>query len=448
MYKVSAYNCFQPWHDGLYIAFNARSGAVGLLTNENYGTYNSLVGKLSNGGQDNLSPEEKTLLGQLQYGRFVIEADEEELESLKFEHRYSRFESGSLGLTIAPTMACNMACQYCFEENKRGKMSAAVVETLIDFVEKRAPGLLRVDINWYGGEPLLAMDIIEDITLSVMDLGKEHKFKYSASMISNGYLLTRENVDKLRELRVSMVQVTLDGPAEIHDKKRPLKNGQGSFHKILENIAYAATKMGIGIRVNVDKSFNEEIILRMLGQFKEAGLQDKVGIYFGLLEPASKVCANIADTCFNPNEFSEIELSYYRILLDQGFRIDRLPTPMSAYCIAQIVNGLLIDPEGNLYHCFNHVGDKSKSFGQIADQINYQHPNFVRLFKFDPFEDDSCRQCQMLPICLGGCPSRRAERGLEGDAQCDSWKYNLQPMLEIIARSRQQQAAAAAKEKS
>jgi uncharacterized protein len=84
--------------------------------------------------------------------------------------------------------------------------------------------------------------------------------------------------------------------------------------------------------------------------------------------------------------------------------------------------------------------------GRIADDIDFSHPNFTDLFRFDPFDDSSCRECSLLPICLGGCPARRAE-GVEHTEQlCDSWKYNLRPMLEIVARARQRQMQSATQE--
>ncbi|UCD16853.1 MAG: SPASM domain-containing protein [Candidatus Zixiibacteriota bacterium] len=416
------------------------------MTEENFASYRELVDRITSGTISDLTPEEEKLLQQLEYGRFIYPDDYDELEALKFQHHLSRFEQSQIGFTLAPTMACNMACGYCFEENKRGRMPAKVIEGFIDFVEKRAPGLLRVDINWYGGEPLLAMGIIEDITETLLDLGQQHNFLYTASMISNGYLLSRETVDRLAELKISMIQVTLDGPARLHNAKRPLKNGGDSFDRIVENISYASTKMAIGVRVNIDKSFNKNIIEEMLEELKRADLQDRVGVYFGQLEASATVCANISESCYNANEFSAIEVEYYRLLLDHGFRIERLPSPTSAYCIAQQINGFLLDPDGDLYRCFNHAGDKSKTMGNIRDSINYRHQNFMRLFRFDPFDDESCRNCSILPICLGGCPARRADRGMTGDEMCESWKHNLRPMLEIIARSKQLQAAMTAKE--
>ncbi|MBK7141740.1 MAG: SPASM domain-containing protein [bacterium] len=448
MPKLSRYNQFYPWRDGHYLAFNARSGAVALMTGENYARFEELGSKLATDAIDGLSSEEQALLKQLEYGNFVHADSFDEIEHLKFDHRRLRFDEASLGLVIAPTMACNMACKYCFEENKKGRMSPQVVASLLSFVEKKAPRLTSVDVSWYGGEPLLALDVIEDITVALLEMGKVHNFKYTASMISNGYLLTNDVVDRLIKLKVSSIQVTLDGPARLHNDKRPLKNGKESFDVILQNLLYASTKMGIGVRVNVDKSFQIEMVAELLDQLEEAGLRDRVGVYFGLIEAATTACSNITESCYEMTDFSQIEIDYYALLLQRGFRIEKLPSPSPTFCMAQLVNSFLIDPDGDCYRCFNYVGDKSRASGNVKDPINFDHPNFLKLFQFDPFEDETCLSCNILPVCMGSCPARRADRGLTKDKICESWKYNLQPMLEIIAWSRQQahQKAMAAKE--
>jgi len=454
MSKISRYNHFQRWRDGNYIAYNALSGAVALMTDENYGVYNRIVDKFAQSPEPDFTEEEKDLVKQLEYGRFVNSEGYDEIEALEFQHYNDRYDRTGMGLILAPTLACNMACKYCYEENKKGRMSPQLVERIVEFVEQQAPVLGRLDVNWYGGEPLLAMDIVQDLSETFMDLAEEYKMEYTASMISNGYKLTPEVTDKLVDYKVKTVQITVDGPERLHNIKRPLKNGKPSFRTIIKNMQYAADKIGIGIRINVDKSFTGEIIAELLGEFTEAGLRDKVGVYFGQLEASTQVCSNISEACYEISDFSQVEIEYYRILLESGFRIDRLPSPMSTFCMAQVVNSYLVDPEGYVYRCFNHVGSTEKASGKITENINYQHPNFTRLFRFDPFRDETCRECNLLPVCMGGCPSRRADRGLTGIQMCDSWKHNLEPMLEIIAVSRQQQqqrqqeeeAAVAAKE--
>lgn len=439
MPTLSHYNHFQPWQNGYYIAYNAFSGAVALMTEENFAVYNNLTAKLNGQSAADLSEPEAELLKQLKYGGFVRPDGPSEHEVLRFSHNVARYDSTSLGLVIAPTMACNMACVYCFEDKQAKKMSAEIREAVVSFVEKQGKHIGGLSVDWYGGEPLLALDVIEDLTDSFVEMSERLLFEYHASMVSNGYLLTPETVDRLVKLRVRHVQVTLDGPARIHNVKRPLKNKQGSFDRILENIKYASTKMSIGVRVNVDKTFTSEIIAELLEELKKAGLQKRVGVYFGMVEPASKVCANISESCYETADFSPIEVGYYRMLLENDFRIDKLPAPVAAFCMASSISGHLVDPDGYLYRCWNYAGDKVNAYGNIKDDIDFLHPNYKRLFEFSPFEKAECIGCNLLPVCMGGCPARRADRGLSDEQMCEGWKHNLQPMLEIIARSRQQE---------
>lgn len=447
MTKISRYNHFQPWRNGHYIAFNARSGAVAVMTAENYDAYQNLATRLAqSNGSTSLSDADAKLLKQLEYGRFAYPDGQEELQSIKFKHHMDRYDSTALGLVIAPTMACNMACKYCFESNKKGKMSAEVQTAILDYVEKKADSLNLVDICWYGGEPLLALDVIEAMTTGLLELGRRKHFQYAATVITNGYLLSPEVVDKLVNLRVSAIQVTLDGPARIHNQRRALKNGRDSFHQILANLQYAASKLLISLRINVDKELEESAIEELLLELKAAGLEQKISIYFGQLEPATTVCSNIADNCYNSVDFSEVEIDYFRLLLQHGFKIDKLPSPVSVFCLAQRVNAFVIDHEGYLYRCFNYAGDPDRAMGNITAPIDYQHPNFTRLFDFDAFESNKCQSCSILPLCLGGCPSQRTDRNLTEDELCQGWRHNLIPMLEVIACSRQQKMQTAAKE--
>lgn len=447
MPKKSRYNHFQRWNDDYYIAYNSRSGAVALMDPENYETYHSVIGKLENGGSE-MNENEAALLKQLQYGSFVCPDDFDECGVLEFAHNINRYGASDLGLVIAPTMACNMACKYCYEENKTGRMSPEMIEVLVDFVKKRARALAHLDVTWYGGEPLLAMDIIEQLSAKFIEMGDKDQYDYAGMIVTNGYLLTPDVADRLRELKVHGGQITVDGPAALHNEKRPLKNGGDSFETILKNIEHAADLMRLSVRVNIDRSFTAEMVGQLLTELDEAGLREKISVNFGHLEPATEVCSNIAESCYETNAFAEVETDYYRMLLERGFRIDKIPSPTSVCCMAQVVNSFIVDPEGQLYRCWNYVGNHAKSMGNIKNQLNFQHPNFLQLFSTNPFKIEACRDCSLLPICMGGCPSRRVDRNLSGEEMCESWKYNLEPMLEIIAASKQQEAQRAAKEQT
>jgi len=442
--KLSQYNHFHAWRNGEYLAFNARSGAVALLDPSHYATYERLADKIRSNCSGPLAPDEEELLKQMRYGYFACDDDFSELDWLKFEHNKARFNESTLGLVIAPTMACNMACKYCFEGNKQGRMSDETIQSVIEFVGRRAGSLKGLEIDWYGGEPLLAMDIIERLSRGFIDLSETHKFSYMSSVVSNGYLLTPDTVDRLVDLKCATVQVTLDGPSHMHNRKRPLRNGKASFETIIKNLQYTVTRMSVSIRVNIDKSFSTDTICELVDELRQADLQDRVWVNFGMLEATTSVCSNIAESCYAAADFSKVETEFFALLLDQGFRIQKLPAPTNVFCMAQQVGCFLIDPQGDLYRCFNHVGDKAHATGHISAELDFRHPEFNRLFRFDPFENPDCRTCNILPICMGSCPARRINGNGTPETTCDTWKYNLEPMLEIIALARQQAATAQA----
>jgi len=379
------------------------------------------------------------LLKQLQYGKFVHTVEPSEIDVLKFESQRARYDMASLGLVIAPTMACNMACTYCYESSRGGRMTATAMDSIAQLIDKQARSLKDLSITWYGGEPLLAMDVIEELTSRIFPLIDQNGIKYTSIIVTNGYMLDQPTVDRLRRLRVSSAQVTLDGPASIHNRKRPLVNGRPSFDTIVQNLKYATGQLGIGIRVNVDKEFTRDTVNQLLDELEAAGLRDRLSVHFALMEPATAVCSNISENCYDTVGFSSVETEFYGLLLERGFRVDKLPSPMTVACMAQLVNAYVVDPDGDLYRCWNYIGDKSHTCGNIAQELNPRHPEFMRLFSFDPFENHKCRECNVLPLCQGACPSRRFDRNVTADQQCESWRYNLEPMLDLIAWSRWRQ---------
>lgn len=445
-FKASRYNHFQQWPGGGYLVYNSLAGSVAVMTDENYRIYRVLIEKLGNHPPVDLVEEETALAEQLRMGRFLCRGDVDERDYLKMMHYLNKYDRTTLNLSFAPTMACNMACEYCFEGNKSGRMSEDVINRVIALVNNQTPLIRKLDVGWYGGEPLLAMGIVDRLSSAFIDICDREKILYGASLISNGYLLRPETTDRLCELRVNSAQVCLDGPKEMHNRRRPLKGGRSSYDSIIDNISYAADKMHITVRINVDKTFSREIIAELLHDLEAAGLHKKITVTFGLVNVATPVCANISERCYDIAEFAGIEVDFYRLLLDEGFRIQNTPKPKSVICMAQTVNAFLIDHDGDVYRCLIYSGDKSKSIGNIADPIEYLYSKCFNMLEFDPLEDPTCGDCLLLPACMGGCPSRRIFDGLSGDDVCSTWKHNLRPMLEIIAQAQMQAMQTAEKE--
>ena len=136
----------------------------------------------------------------------------DELTDLYTKRNAQKYSINSLGLTIAPTLACNFKCIYCYETSKPGVMNQVTMDTLIDFVRFEADNLTNLSVSWYGGEPLISKDIVYYLSEQLIDICEQKGVEYEAFMISNGSLIDDEVVKKLVKYRVRGIQITIDGP--------------------------------------------------------------------------------------------------------------------------------------------------------------------------------------------------------------------------------------------
>lgn len=142
-----------------------------------------------------------------------------------------------LFLIPMPTEACNFRCTYCYEDFRYRRMEPWVVEAMKRFMSIRAPALRLLEINWFGGEPLTASDIVEDVSRHVQQLLHEHPgMRAKCGMTTNAYLLTAERFRRLLDLGVREYQIAFDGPREWHDRKRVRANGGATFDRVWGNL--------------------------------------------------------------------------------------------------------------------------------------------------------------------------------------------------------------------
>lgn len=161
-----------------------------------------------------------------------------------------------LHLILFPTEACNFRCVYCYEKYKNGKMELDVVAGLKKFLSYRMAGLDHLVISWFGGEPLLAQEVIEDISTHIKSLiNDSDKQVYTADMTTNGYLLSLPVFKKMIAFGIRNYQISFDGPPDIHNKKRLLADKSETFDKIWENIERTKSlkeTFAITVRLHID----------------------------------------------------------------------------------------------------------------------------------------------------------------------------------------------------
>lgn len=384
--------------------------------------------------------EDSDFLEKLIMGKFIIRKDIDELRFLKALHYNTRFSmNNSFGLTIIPTFACNFRCPYCFERDQKYpsiSMNDEIMEKTIELVKSKVKENGQLSINWFGGEPLLELNKIKKMQLEFNKIAKEKNAGISTGIVTNGYLLTKSVSDELAELGITNVQVTVDGNKEIHDSKRMLANGGGTYEKIIENLLSSNENISIAVRVNIDKN-NIKCMDSFLDSLSEIGLNKKknINIYFSVLRDYDNSTNCIAQNCYVIREYAEEEAKLYELAIKKGFYIQRIPSPNVSNCGAVSPNVLLIEPDGGIQKCWSVVGDLSKRVGHLIENNNpLYESNNIKWMGWDAFEDKECVDCKSLPLCMGGCPyfSIYGEKP-NSQYKCNPLVYNLEDTLKMLA---------------
>jgi len=434
--KASKYNMILNLEDERTIAFNSMSCALAKINND----FINIIENIEHINYDELEEEKKTLVDNMLLGGYILDNDFDELKALKYEHFSAKFNNNGLQLTIAPTLSCNFACPYCYENPKSGIMNNDVQDAIIDWVVEEAKKRKDISILWYGGEPLLAKNVIFDMSEKIIEACKENNARYGASMVTNGYLIDDGIISNLKKFKINSVQITLDGPENMHNTRRILKNSsEGTFNVILSNIKkLKENNIAVMIRMNVDK-INMDSIDEFLDMLVQNNLRD-TSVSFGRVTEDTEACVSMSETCMNNEEYAKENLKYQQKLFEKGFRTDAAgnisdfyPTSKTNYCGADNIGTFVLDPEGYMYKCWCDVGETHSAVGNVLerngecdDKMYMRNINYIF---WSPFDHEECLNCNLLPICMGGCPYNGLKNGSK--PECDKWKFNLKEVLKM-----------------
>ncbi len=425
--KKSSYNFFFPLEDNSVLAFNALRNGLAVIDNETAKQIQNL--------KDNSTPAfDPETLFELERGGFICPNDLQELELIKIRRHTQQYAGNSLGLTICPTLDCNLHCRYCFETPYKGMMEEPTIDALANFVKSYIDsGKKSFSVTWYGGEPLLGIDIIHNLSEKFINLANSYKIHYSAYIITNGTLLTRSTAEKLKELNVEGAQVTIDGPQDTHDQRRPFLNGKGSFKHIFSNIKDAVGIIPISLRTNVDTlninqamDFYKE--LESEEWFKQ-NLGKSLHVHYGYVRKFSSSCKCSKEESLKEGDFYSRELELNRYLSNCTGQFVMFPS-ISSGCVATSIYSYVVGPKGELYKCWNHVGQEDKIVGNVSEPVEY-NPLYIAYLSESFEKDPECLLCKYLPICIGGCVDIRVQfkKGELDSKDCSHWKYYLEETL-------------------
>lgn len=337
----------------------------------------------------------------------LVDETYDELGFLKYWHYKTKFATDTLFLTIAPTMDCNFACPYCYENRRPGRMSQEVQDALVRFVQERLDaGAELLDISWYGGEPLLCIDIVEHLSRRFQSLAQTKGCTLKMHMVTNGYLLTPETVALLDELGITRIQITLDGCQEHHDVRRPLRGGQGTFEQIFSNLQlFADSPIEVLVRMNVDNENYKDY--RILKQRIEALGNPNISLYPSPVEDLNPDKVNKISAFMTTDEFDAFTL---KTCDEEGVTPEDFSVMDDRYCFctAETENCYVVDETGDVFKCWDEVGRREYRCFNLLDPEGKNYSIIAHYLTADPFADEKCKGCVFLPLCFGGCKFQRA----------------------------------------
>ncbi len=426
--KKSYYNFIFSKEQGKSILYNSRTGAMAELDKEHTEQFLALA-------MTELEQENPEFAEALLQNGFAVEDEVSELDMIRYDILRARFGNQSLAVTLAPTQDCNFGCRYCYEKDvlQPQYMEEATQDAVVDYIEENLTMGSSLRLSWYGGEPLLALGIVESLTKKFLMICEEKKAEYKADIITNGYLLTAEAVKRLLACRITKFQITLDGNESTHDLRRPLADGSPTYRTIWENILALKDfreSIKVALRVNVDKN-NKKALFFVKHKIAEEGMEDFVFVYPGRVME-TETCHNSGE-CYSSREFAILEQEFS--CSDLELLRNYYPHPRQAVCSAENGKSVVFDANGNMYKCILDIGREERSFGNVKEDGVCHEQVLHQYLLSDITAKEECAKCKHLPICMGGCPYIR----LEGKNSCTGLRYTLDAYMQYLPQSVRQQ---------
>lgn len=365
----------------------------------------------------------------------LIDKNTNEIAIIENRKRLGMKDENRLDVIIMPTLDCNFACIYCYENRHSSKMTNRTEEAIKKWLAIQMPKYKVIMMHWFGGEPLLGYQRILSISKYANKIAEEAHVSCIIHMTTNGYLLNKTRNKELIDAGIRDFQITVDGPPETHDQLRVLRNGKGTFKKLFKNIIELARvdeKVKISLRVNFNHH-NLHSIPSLLDMFP-IDVRSHLRIVY---EPIFGHCSLSATDNLPSKEISEAMANYYKLAAQLGYSVvlgdANIYTGKLVYCYAERENQFIINYTGDVYKCsvgqFNveeRVGCISKDgvFIKKDDQWN-------RWLNSDLFEEN-CYACIYLPLCMGGCRKTRLQQKGTG-SYCSLIPTNTSYILKQIA---------------
>jgi uncharacterized protein len=382
------------------------------------------------------SDDEREALDLLTDNGFLVEDRATDRRNLDQYLATVKGDRSELNITLLTTLQCNFACDYCFQGdhgdyNKNAdKMSLDTAARVAEWFERELDRVQpeKFVLTFFGGEPLLNLPVMYLLAERAFNAAQARGITIFVNIITNGLLLTPDVVDRMLPFGLNGVKITLDGDKDTHNRMRPLRGGQGTFDRIVENIRQVADRCRVAIGGNFDES-SVGSYPALLDYLRAQDFGDKLvkvnfkpiirtepvtakGIIPLIPVGASGAKESLKGTCMtsvgsgagaacDSCHTMDDQMTFIRKETQRhGFPTsDGVPKGM---CHVHKTHAHTIGPEGSLYACPGFTGQLAMSTGHIDDRRESWRESALEKFeRLHPWKE--CGDCAFIPTCAGGC---------------------------------------------
>ncbi|KXY70739.1 radical SAM protein [Bacillus pacificus] len=366
------------------------------------------------------------------FSKYDFYSSENEVDKVWDDYK-EQFQEKFFHLIILPHENCNFRCVYCYERFEKNKMDLDIENGIVNFVKEKLKNnnFSHLVVSWFGGEPLLAVDVIERLSKSFISLCDELDVTYFSHITTNAYHLTFQNFDILTKSKVSSYQITIDGVKEIHDQQRKLIGGQPTYEKIINNlILMSKTNVNFDVHLRMNVGMNNigyvnDFIDNMKSLF---GNDKRFSLYFYNIKKWGGDNDSNLEVC--PDNLA---LSLAERTIDRGMNSIPIKTMLQRNnsCYASSPNSFVFGVDGTVYKCtialyedYNKVGYIDKNGKMILDDEK------LKLWVSRGNEDSGCKSCFFAPSCHGdSCPLVRIQTSKR---PCPQPKKDIKEVIRVM----------------
>jgi uncharacterized protein len=440
--KPSAFNLRAPLANGEVFLLNTLTDAQAVVSDD----VAALLDRLAAGADDAAGAAADgggEALQSLAENGFLVSRGRSEKEAVESYFEAFREDTSQLRITILTTMQCNFACDYCYQGERDGvggaaeKMSPETAAKVAAWIVRQTDQVRpkQLVLTFFGGEPLLNVPAMVEIAGRCSRHAEWRGISQIVNIITNGLLLTPEVVERMTPLGLTGVKITLDGDRETHDRKRPLRGGQGTFDRIIGNIRRVAPLVPITIGGNFDMETADRYpaLLDFLKSQDFAGRVAKIAFKPVIrpaapalpagaipLAPAAPGAAGAARSCASASGAPVGAASAGRpgspcdscALVDETMSQLREETVRRGFptgdglhmgpCELHRRHSHTVGPDGSLYACPGFTGEFALAVGHIDGRRDAGHAAAARR-RERLAAWRRCGDCPFIPVCGGGC---------------------------------------------